>query len=72
MNTQKVTIKTERQPNVRYWLAGIIVLITFALADVIAVALPSMALSPAQIFAGGAAYVLIAGGSLYTVWQLKG
>ena len=61
-----------RNHNLRYWLTGIVILITFILGDIVAVALPAMALSPGQIFAGGAAFMLIAGGVIYTVWQLKG
>ncbi len=77
MNTQNPTETLSTQAiapesRLRYWLVGIVVLLTFALADVLAVALPAMALSVAQSFAIVAAFVLISGGSIYTVWQLKG
>jgi hypothetical protein len=55
-----------------YWLLGALIVLAFGLIDAVAVALPAMALSVSQLFAGAMAFALIAGGLLYTVWRLEG
>jgi hypothetical protein len=57
--------------NLGYWLLGIIVLIAFGLVDAAVVAVPAMVLTVYQLVAGAIAFVLIAGGLLFTVWRLE-
>ncbi len=61
----------QKKHQLAYWLFGVILLLTFALADAAAVALPAAALTINQLFAGAIAFGLIAGGVLFTVWRLE-
>ncbi|MES1260581.1 MAG: hypothetical protein ABUS49_02510 [Acidobacteriota bacterium] len=54
-----------------YWILGVVVLLAFTLWDTAVVALPAMALSVGQLLACAAAFLLIAGGVLFTVWRLE-
>ena len=54
-----------------YWILGIVLLLAFVLWDAAVVALPAMALTVGQLVAFAIAFVLIAGGVLFTVWQLE-
>jgi hypothetical protein len=54
-----------------YWLLGIVLLIAFGLVDAAVVALPATAVTVSQLLAGAIAFVLIAGGLLFTVWRLE-
>jgi hypothetical protein len=54
-----------------YWLLGITILIAFGLVDAAMVAVPARALTFNQLFAGAMAFVLMAGGLLFTVWSLE-
>lgn len=54
-----------------YWMLGITTLLAFALADAAAVALPATLLTAGQMLAVGFAFLLIAGGLLFTIWRLE-
>jgi hypothetical protein len=54
-----------------YWLLAITIVMAFGLVDIAVVALPAMAISLLQVFALAIAFVLMAGGLLFTVWQFE-
>jgi hypothetical protein len=62
---------TTKPSNFKYRILGAIVLMAFLVGDAAVVAIPAMALSPAHLVAVVVAFVMIAGGALFTVWQLK-
>lgn len=62
---------TTKPSNFKYWILGAIAMLTFLVADAAAVVIPAMALSPAHLVAFVVAFLLIAGGALFTVWKLK-
>jgi len=64
-------VPAPRRHRLSWWLLGIALLAAFAFLDIAAVALPAMAVSPGQVLAFGAAFVLITGGVLFTVWRLE-
>lgn len=53
------------------WLLAATLLLAFLLADTAIVALPAMLITPVQLIACALAFVLIAGGLLFTVWRLE-
>ena len=54
-----------------YWLLGITILLAFGLVDIAAIGLAATAVSDGQLLAVAIAFLLIAGGALYTVWRLE-
>ncbi len=66
-----MTITAKPVHRLSYWLAGITILSAMGLADAAAVAIPAMVASLPQVFAVAAAFTMIAGGVLYTVWNME-
>lgn len=61
----------QKKHQLAWWLLAAVFLLAVVLGDAAVVALPAMALTAGQLFAGAAAFALIAGGVLFTVWRLE-
>jgi hypothetical protein len=53
------------------WVVGFTLLVAVGLLDAALVLLPANAVSGSQVFAGAAAFVIIAAGILYTIWRME-
>ena len=62
---------TKSVHHLSYCLLGITVLLAFAMLDLAAVAIPAMAVSLPQALAVAAAFILISGGGVFTVWNME-
>jgi hypothetical protein len=60
-----------RSHHLTYWLLGVTIVLAFGFGDIAAIALAAAAVSSGLLAALSVAFMLIAGGALFTVWRFE-